>query len=112
MMRDIAPYIPMTPEEITQSAIECWQAGAAVAHIHVRDPKTGLGGQDIELFRRVVEPLRDKTDLILCLTTSGIPGRNLSIEERLAPLALNMITCRRTPRGPTSALGRVRCRWP
>jgi 3-keto-5-aminohexanoate cleavage enzyme len=88
MLRDIAPYIPITPEEITQSAIECWQAGAAVAHIHVRDPKTELGSQDIELFRRVVDPLREKTDLILCLTTSGIPGRNLTIEERLAPLAL------------------------
>jgi 3-keto-5-aminohexanoate cleavage enzyme len=88
MLRDIAPYIPMTPEEITQSAIECWRAGAAVVHIHVRDPKTGLGSQDIELFRRVVDPLREKTDLILSLTTSGIPGRNLSIEERLAPLAL------------------------
>jgi 3-keto-5-aminohexanoate cleavage enzyme len=89
MLRDIAPYIPMTPEEITQSAIECWRAGAAVVHIHVRDPKTGLGSQDVELFKRVVDPLREKTDLILSLTTSGIPGRNLSIEERLAPLALN-----------------------
>ena len=88
MMRDIAPYIPLTPEEITQSAIECWQAGAAVVHIHVRDPETHLGTQDIEVFRRVVDPLREKTDLILCLTTSGIPGRNLSTDERLAPLAL------------------------
>jgi 3-keto-5-aminohexanoate cleavage enzyme len=88
MMRDIAPYIPLTPEEITQSAVECWQAGAAIVHIHVRDPETGLGSQDIGLFRRVVDPLREKTDLILCLTTSGIPGRNLSIDERLAPLAL------------------------
>jgi 3-keto-5-aminohexanoate cleavage enzyme len=88
MMRDIAPYIPLTPEEITQSAIECWRAGAAVVHIHVRDPETGLGSQDVELFRRVVEPLREKTDLVLCLTTSGIPGRNFSVEERLAPLVL------------------------
>lgn len=88
MMRDVAPYIPLTPEEITQSAIECWNAGAAVVHIHVRDPKTGLGSQDIDLFRRVVEPLRVKSDLILSLTTSGIPGRNLPIEERLAPLTL------------------------
>lgn len=88
MMRDVAPYIPLTPEEITQSAIECWRAGAAVVHIHVRDPKTGLGSQDIDLFRRVVEPLREKSDLILSLTTSGIPGRNLPIEERLAPLTL------------------------
>ncbi len=88
MGRDIAPYIPITPEEITRSAIECWQAGASVAHIHVRDPETGLGSQNLDLFKRVVEPLREKTDLILSLTTSGIPGRNLPIEERLATLVL------------------------
>ncbi len=88
MMRDVAPYIPITPEEIAQSALEAWQAGAAVVHLHVRDPETGLGSQDVELFRKVVEPLREKTDLILSLTTSGIPGRNLPIEERLSPLSL------------------------
>ncbi|HPC01074.1 MAG TPA: 3-keto-5-aminohexanoate cleavage protein [Syntrophales bacterium] len=88
MMRDVAPYIPITPEEIFLSAYEAWQAGAAICHLHVRDPETGLGSQDVGLFRRVVEPLREKTDLILSLTTSGIPGRNLPVEERLAPLCL------------------------
>lgn len=88
MMRDVAPYIPITPEEITRSAVEAWQAGAAIVHLHVRHPETGLGSQDIDLFRRVVEPLREKTDLILSLTTSGIPGRNLPFAERLAPLDL------------------------
>jgi 3-keto-5-aminohexanoate cleavage enzyme len=86
--REATPYIPITPEEIVQSAVECWQAGAAAVHIHVRDPQTGLGTQDGETFRRVVEPLRERTDLILCLTTSGIPGKNLPTEERLAPLSL------------------------
>jgi 3-keto-5-aminohexanoate cleavage enzyme len=86
--RQQTPNIPINPEEITQSAIECRQAGAAVVHIHVRDLKTGLGTQDIDLFRRVVDPLRKKTDLILCLTTSGIPGRNLPSRDRLAPLVL------------------------
>ncbi len=71
-----------------QSAIECRQAGASIVHIHVRDPETGQGTQDLSLFRKVVEPLREKTDLVLCLTTSGIPGRNLPIEQRLAPLEL------------------------
>jgi 3-keto-5-aminohexanoate cleavage enzyme len=42
----------------------------------------------VEIFRQVVEPLREKTDLILCLTTSGIPGRNLPTEERIAPVDL------------------------
>ena len=86
--REATPYIPITPEEIVTSAIECEDAGASIVHIHVRDPNTGLGTQDITLFKRVVEPLREKTDLILCLTTSGIPGRNLHIEERLTPLEL------------------------
>jgi 3-keto-5-aminohexanoate cleavage enzyme len=86
--RDVAPYIPITPEEIARSAIECWNAGAAIAHIHVRDPNTGMGTQDVGLFREVVRPLREKTDLLLCLTTSGIPGRNLPIEDRLRPLEL------------------------
>jgi 3-keto-5-aminohexanoate cleavage enzyme len=86
--RQTAPSIPITPEEIVQSAVECWHAGASVVHIHVRDPETGAGSQDIELFRQVVVPLREKTDLVLCLTTSGIPGRNLPIDERLAPLSL------------------------
>ena len=86
--REITPHIPITPAEIVQSAVECWEAGASIVHIHVRDPETGLGTQSLDIFKRVVEPLQDKTNLILCLTTSGIPGRNLPTEERLAPLAL------------------------
>lgn len=81
-------YIPITPEEITQSSIEAWEAGAAIVHIHMRDPKTGLGTPDVTLFRQVVEKLREQTDLILNLTTSGIPGINLPTEQRLAPLQL------------------------
>lgn len=87
-MRDIAPHIPYTPEEIAQSCLECYNAGAAIVHIHVRDPETGRGAQDLELFRQVVEPLREKTDLVLCLTTSGIAGRNLPHEQRLVSLEL------------------------
>jgi 3-keto-5-aminohexanoate cleavage enzyme len=86
--RDITPHIPISPAEIVQSAYECWQAGASIVHIHVRDPHTGQGTQDVAVFRQVVEPLRQKTDLILCLTTSGIPGRNLPTEERIAPVDL------------------------
>jgi 3-keto-5-aminohexanoate cleavage enzyme len=86
--RDATPYIPIKPDEIITSAIQCWDAGAAIVHLHVRDPNTGLGTPDLGLFRQVVEPLRERTDLVLCLTTSGIPGRNLSVEERLQPLEL------------------------
>jgi 3-keto-5-aminohexanoate cleavage enzyme len=86
--RQQSPFIPITPEEIVQSAIESWRAGASIVHIHVRDPETGLGCQELSLFERVVTPLREKTDLILCLTTSGIPGKNLPTKQRLTPLRL------------------------
>ena len=82
MTRDVAPHIPITPEEITTSAVESWRAGASIVHLHVRDPETGLGSQDVALFRRVVEPIREKTDLILSLTTSGVPGGTCPTEER------------------------------
>ena len=86
--RQQTPYIPIAPEEIAQSGIEAWRAGATVLHVHVRDPKTGLGTQETSLFKEVVDRLRSETDAILCLTTSGIPGRNLPVEERLNPLSL------------------------
>ena len=86
--RQQTPYIPITSEEIAKSGIEAWKAGASILHIHVRDPKTGLGTQDISIFKEVVDRVRSESDAILCLTTSGIPGRNLPIADRLQPLNL------------------------
>ena len=82
------PYIPVTPDEIINSAVEASEAGAAIVHIHVRDKKTGLGTQDMGLFREVTEGIKSRCNAIQCLTTSGIPGRNIPDAERLAPLAL------------------------
>lgn len=82
------PHIPITPKEIADSAVEACEAGAAIVHIHVRDPGTGLGTQDLEIFSQVVDIIRNRCDVVLCLTTSGIPGRNLPYEERLVVLEL------------------------
>ena len=86
--RKQTPHIPILPEEVARSGIEAWRAGASVLHVHVRDPETGLGTQNLSLFREVVDRIRAETDAILCLTTSGIPGRNLPVAERLQSLAL------------------------
>ncbi len=86
--KEQTPHIPVAPDEIVGAGIEAWRAGASVLHVHVRDPETGLGTQDLRVFAPVVEQLRAETDAVLCLTTSGIPGRNLPVEERLAPLDL------------------------
>lgn len=86
--KDQTPAIPVTQEEIAAEGVAAWRAGAAVVHVHVRDAATGEGAQDVAAFRHVVTALRAETDAILCLTTSGIPGRNLPTAERIAPLAL------------------------
>jgi uncharacterized protein (DUF849 family) len=71
---DRHPDLPVTPEQISDSVIAAARAGAAVAHIHVRDPQTGKGSRDVELFRQVVERVRDsETDVIINLT-AGMGG--------------------------------------
>ncbi|MGH3087189.1 MAG: 3-keto-5-aminohexanoate cleavage protein [Rubrobacteraceae bacterium] len=76
---DKHPAIPVTPEEIADSAIEAAKAGAAIAHVHVRDPKTGGVSHDTALFREVVERIRESdTDVIINITAGGggdfVPG--------------------------------------
>jgi len=67
--REQNPDIPITPEEIADSAVEAFDAGAAVCHVHVRDPETHIGSNDPALFKRVVERIRSKCDMVLNLST-------------------------------------------
>lgn len=68
------PGVPVTPKQIADAAIEAAKAGAAVAHIHVRDPETGKGSRDPELFKEVVDRVRSNgTDVVINLT-SGMGG--------------------------------------
>jgi uncharacterized protein (DUF849 family) len=65
---------PVTPKEIADAVIEAAKAGAAIAHIHVRDPETGKGSRDPALFKQVVDRVRDSdTDVIINLT-AGMGG--------------------------------------
>lgn len=69
------PYLPITPEQIATAAIDAAKAGAAVAHIHVRDPATGRPSMDIALYREVMDRIRASgTDIVINLTT-GPGGR-------------------------------------
>ena len=75
------PNYPVSPEQIANDAIEAGKAGAAIAHIHVRDPQTGERSGDPELFREVVERIRDSgSDVLINLTSSEgarfIPGKD------------------------------------
>jgi uncharacterized protein (DUF849 family) len=68
------PALPVTPREIAEAAVEAARAGAAIAHCHVRDPKTGKGARDPALYREVVERIRaSDTDVVINLT-AGMGG--------------------------------------
>ena len=80
--------MPVTPEQIADAAIEAARAGAAIAHIHVRDPATGTGSRDTRLYREVVERVRAAdVDVVLNLT-AGMGG-DLVLGGEHAPLPLD-----------------------
>jgi uncharacterized protein (DUF849 family) len=76
--------IPITPEQIVDSAVGAHEAGATLVHIHVRDPETGRPSSDLELFREVLSGIKERCDVIIQPTTGG--GQGMTIEERAAVL--------------------------
>jgi len=79
----MSPYLPVTPDEIAQGAIEAVQAGAAMVHLHARDPATGQPRQDPKLFAQFLPAIKAQTDAIINITTGG--GLGMTLQERLAP---------------------------
>ena len=85
--KEMNPAVPYTPKDIAQAAIECSRAGAAIAHIHVRDPETGIVCSRLELFAEVVDRIRQECDILINLTTSGgIYPEKTSLRNALNPL--------------------------
>lgn len=83
-----SPHVPVTPDAIAASAIEAARAGAAIAHIHVRDPSTGQGSRDMALYQAVVDQVRAAdVDVVLNLT-AGMGG-DLMLGGPERPLALD-----------------------
>ena len=79
--RHQTPYVPITPEEIADEVYRAYNAGAAIAHIHVRDDK-GYPTMDFEKFKKTVELIRAKCDIILNITSSGGAAPD---EDRIRP---------------------------
>lgn len=77
----MSPYLPITPEQIAEEAIKVYEAGGAVAHVHVRDPKTGVPNADQDAYREIAIGVKTRCDLILCFTTGGRLGE--PVEKRL-----------------------------
>ncbi len=79
------PHLPITPKQIAASAIEAGEAGASVAHIHVRDPETGASSMDFKLYKEVFDHIRDHSDILVNLTTG--PGARF-IPDNNEPLGI------------------------
>ena len=78
----MSPYLPITPKQIAEEAVRAREAGATVAHIHVRDPETGQPSPSLDLFREVITEVKARCDIVLCLSTGG--GAGMTTEERVA----------------------------
>jgi 3-keto-5-aminohexanoate cleavage enzyme len=92
--KEMNPAVPYSPKEIVEAAVDCHKAGAAIVHIHVRDPKTGRPDSKIELFKEVLEGIRERCDLLVNLTTSGLfMGESDVISQRLQPVYLKPDLC-------------------
>lgn len=79
----MSPHLPVTADEITESAIGAAEAGAAIVHLHARDPKDGRPSQDPALFRQFVPRIKAASDVVINITTGGAP--TMTVEERLQP---------------------------
>jgi len=69
------PYLPKIPKEQAKAALECYDAGAAIVHIHARNPETGEPAQKVEYYEQAIVPIKEKTDMIVNVTTGGCVKR-------------------------------------
>ncbi|MFZ5551437.1 MAG: 3-keto-5-aminohexanoate cleavage protein [Pseudomonadota bacterium] len=78
----MSPHLPLTPDQIAEQAIEAAQAGAAILHLHARDPRDGRPTPDPAVFAQFVPRITAETDAVINITTGG--STRMTLEERLA----------------------------
>jgi uncharacterized protein (DUF849 family) len=82
----MSPHLPVTPEEIAEAAVGAAEAGAAIIHLHARDPVTGKPDQTPEAFARFLPRIKQATKAVINLTTGGAPY--MTVKERIQPAAV------------------------
>jgi uncharacterized protein (DUF849 family) len=80
----MSPYLPVTPEEIAEAAVQAVEAGAAIVHLHARDAETGKPTQDPAVFAKFLPVISEASDVVVNITTGGSP--HMSLDERLQPV--------------------------
>ncbi len=78
----MSPHLPLTPDEVAKQAIEAAEVGAAILHLHARDPKDGRPTPDPAVFMQFLPRIKQACDAVINITTGG--GHNMTVEERLA----------------------------
>jgi uncharacterized protein (DUF849 family) len=81
----MSPYLPITPQQLADEAVRVYEAGGAIAHVHVRDPETGQPSSKLEYFREIATKVKSRCNIILCFTTGGTP--NMTVAERARVVA-------------------------
>lgn len=82
----MSPHLPITAEEIADAAIGAAEAGAAVVHLHARDPKTGKPDQSTEAFAPFLKVIKQRSGCVINITTGG--AMTMTVEERVRPAAI------------------------
>lgn len=79
----MSPHLPVTPDQIIDQAVGAAEAGAAILHIHARDPETGRPDQTPEGFEKLLPRIKERTGAVINVTTGGSPF--MKVEERVRP---------------------------
>jgi uncharacterized protein (DUF849 family) len=79
----MSPHLPVTPQQIADAAVGAAEAGAAIVHLHARNPQDGRPDQSPEAFRAFVGDIRSRSDVVVNITTGGAP--TMSVQERMQP---------------------------
>jgi uncharacterized protein (DUF849 family) len=82
----MSPYLPITPQQIADEAVRAYEAGAAVCHLHARNPETGMPVPDTGLMKEIITSIKRRCNIVICITTGG--GMGMTVEQRVAPVTL------------------------
>ncbi len=81
----MSPYLPLTPQQIADDAIKAHKAGAAVVHIHARDPESGKPCGDMDVYAEIFDRIRSECDPVICATTGGRIGMPVAERIKVVP---------------------------
>ena len=82
----MSDYLPITPKQISDEAVRAYEAGAAVCHIHARNPETGMPTPDLNLMKEIITGIKSRCSMVVCITSGG--GGGMTVEQRIAPVDL------------------------